>query len=347
MEHATNPLDEQEIFCVKERIPELDTDADIAPYANVHFFNGTILEASNQFFICDHMVAENVLMKSNCTCAISQSNKRYLHQFEIATDYVAPNPMLFVALGFSEQRSKNLVYVHGVEDLSFDTFVTAYNFGGENTELPVPKVGFMLKNGMKISAEEAIKVLADWLADNDYVSCYYEEFLNCNSIEDALEVAELSAVAREYGEFIEDDPWDQIEAACLYEAANQMIENLIMSSNVVYSLLHKKYEDAGIILAKLKLSWGLDDDANIILCNDIGTPDDAVLVTTESYKKTGKLEDMVTKPVFEYFAANGYETGELGSNMPELPEKVIDELSDIYMYLAEAICDDLAFDIHL
>ena len=347
MERATNPLDEQEFFSVKERIPELDTDSDIAPYANVHFFNGSILEASSKLSIGDLVVADNVLMKSNCTCAISQSNKRYLETFEVATDYVAPNPMLFVALGFSEQRSKNLVYVLGVNDLPFDTFVTAYNFDGDNALLPVPKVGFMLKNGMKISVEEVIKTLADWLADNGYISNYYEEFLNYDSIEDAIDVAELSAVAREYGEFIEEEPWDQIEAACLYEAAAEMIETLIMRSNVVYSVLHKKYEEAGVILAKLDLSWGLDDDAEMLLCNDVGTPDTAVLATAESYEKTGKLENMVTKPIFEYFKAEGFKFNEFTEKVPELPDKVVDEISDTYMYLAEAICDDLAFDIHL
>ena len=348
MEHTTKPLDEQEIFCVKERIPELNTDSDIESYANVHFFNGAILEASSKLHIGNQVAAENVLMKSNCICAISQSNKRYLgDHFEVSTDYVAPNPMLFVALGFSEQRTKNLVYVLGVEDLPFDTYVTAYNLEGDNSALAVPKVGLMLKNGMKISAEEAIKVLADWFADNEYVSDYYEEFLIFDSIEDAIEEAELSAVAREYGEFIEDDPWDQIEAACLYEAANEMIETLIMSSNVVYSLLHKKYEDAGIILAKLKLSWGLNEDAEIILCNDVGTPDTAMMTTIESFKENGILENMVTKPALDYYKSIGYKLGELDQNLPKLPENVLDQISDTYMYLAEAICDDLAFDIHM
>lgn len=348
MEHATNPLDEQEIFCVKERIPELDTDSDIAQYANVHFFNGAILEASSQLVIDNKVVAEEVLLKANCTSAISQSNKRYLESnFEVKTDYVAPNPMLFVALGFSEQQSKTLVYVRGVDDLPFDSFVTAYNLDGDNSPLAVPKVGFMLKNGMKITVEEAIKTFADWMADNDYVSSYYEEFLNYDSIEDAIDVAELSAVAREYGEFIEEDPWNQIEAACLFEAATEMIETLIMCSNVVYSLMHKKCEEAGIVLAKLNLSWGLDDDAEIILCNDVCTPDTAVMTTIKAFEKTGSLENMVTKPVFEYWKSISCKTCESVGKLPELPEKVLDEITDTYMYLTEALCDDLAFEIHL
>ena len=126
-----------------------------------------------------------------------------------------------------------------------------------------------------------------------------------------------------------------------------MIETLIMSSNVVYSLLHKKYEEAGILLAKLKLSWGLDDDAETVLCNDVGTPDMAVMTTIKSFEKTGEIEDMVTKPVFDYFQKKGCRLEEFAKKTVELPEKVLDEISDTYMYLAEALCDDLAFDIHL
>lgn len=346
MEHTTNPLDEQEIFCVKARIPELDSVENIGQYEKVHFFNGPILEASSKIFICGKVVAEPVLMKPNCTCAISQSNKRYLASYEVPTDYVEPNPLLFVVLGFSEQNSKQLVYVQGLDDLPIDTVVTAYNFGGDNKPLPAPKVTFRLKNGMKVAADEAIKVLADWLSDNAYVSNYYEELLEYESIEQAWADTGVSDEAKAYGEFIEEDPREQVEAACLYECAAGFIESLTVSSNVVYSLLHKKYEDAGLILAKLQLSWGLNEDAEPVLCNDVATGDTAIIVSRELYEKNGTLESMITKPILEYFEAVGYNL-ESDEPVPELPENVLDEVSDTYMYLTEAVCDDLAFEIHM
>ena len=55
---------------------------------------------------------------------------------------------------------------------------------------------------------------------------------------------------------------------------------------------------------------------------------------------------MINVPVMKYFEAIGYDI-ESGEPVPELPEEVLDEISDTYMYLAEAICDDLAFDIHM
>lgn len=346
MEHTTNPLDEQEIFCVKTRIPELDTAEDVRPYGRVHFFNGAILEASSKLSICNKVVAESVLMKPNCACAISQSNKRYLAGYNVPTDYVEPNPLLFAALGFSEQESKTLVYVYGLDDLPIDTVVYAYALKSNNEALPTPKIGFQLKNGMRIADDEAAKVLADWFADNGYESIYYEDFMEYESIEEAWADANVSAEAREYGEFIEEEPWEQLEAACLYEAAAALVEDLCMRANSVYCLLHKKYEAAGLILAKLQLSWGLDEDAEPILCNDVGTTDNALIVSRELYQKNGTLDDMVTKPVLEYFETVGYKL-ESDEPVPEIPEDVLDEVSDTYMYLAEAICDDLAFEIHM
>ena len=55
---------------------------------------------------------------------------------------------------------------------------------------------------------------------------------------------------------------------------------------------------------------------------------------------------MINRPVLEYFESVGYDvTSE--EPVPDVPEDVMDEVSDTYLYLAEAICDDLAFDLHM
>lgn len=343
---TTNPLDEQEIFCVKERIPELDTDENVGAYAKVHYFNGVALEASSKLVIGGKTVAEDVLMKPNCACAISQSNKRYLEGYNMYTDYVEPNPLLFRALGFSEVESKIMVYVKGVEDLPVDAVVTAYDLAGDKTALPEPVASFVLKNGVNISHEEAVKIIADWLADNGYVSNLYEEFEAYDSIEEAWEDSNVSAEARAYAELVEEEPWEQLEAACLYECAVTMLEDMGVASIAAYTILQKKYDPAGLIMATLKLSWGLDDEAELVLCNDVGTTDNALIVSRDLYDKNGTLDSMIDAPVLKYFESIGYDVTS-DEPVPEIPEDVLDEVSDTYMYLAEAICDDLAFDIHM
>lgn len=346
MEHTTNPLDEQEIFCVKARIPELETVENVGPYAKVHYFNGPIQEASSELTICGKTIAGTVLMKPNCSTAISQSNKRYLASFEVPTDYEEPNPLLFRALGFSEQQSKILVYAHGLDVLPVNTVVTAYNLGADNSALPTPLVEFQMKNGMAMAEVEAIKVIADWLSDNGYVSNFYEDFMEYEDIEAAWLESGVSPEAREYGELLEEEPWEQLEAACLYECATYYVSDLILQSNAVYSLLHKKYDAAGIILANLNLEWGLNEDTEPVLCNEVATTDSALLASKDLYEKNGTLNSMINRPVLEYFESVGYDvTSE--EPVPDVPEDVMDEVSDTYLYLAEAICDDLAFDLHM
>ena len=344
MEHTTNPLDEQEIFCVKDRIPELDTKEFSG--AKVHQFNGGIFELSSKFFIGGKTVAENVLMKPNCECAISQSNKRYLEGFNMYTDYVEPNQLLFRALGFSENESKVLFYVKGVDDLPVYAVVTAYDLDGDETALPEPTVSFAFKNRMEIAHEEAVKILADWLVDNGYVSNHYEEFEKYEDIKEAWEAAAVSDEAKVYAEQMEENPWEQLEIACMYECAVTMLEDMAFASVAVYTALEKKYADAGLIAAIMQLSWGLDEEAGLVLCNEVATIDNTLIVSRDLYDKNGTLDSMINAPVLKYFESIGYDITS-DEPVPEIPEEVLDELADTYMYLAEALCDDLAFDIHM
>lgn len=346
MENTTNPLDEQDIFCVKEQIPELEAMKDVGRYANVLCFNGVMLEASSKLVIGDKLVAENVLMKPNCACAISQSNKRYLESFNKYTDYVEPNPLLFRALGFSENESKVFVYVRGVEDLPVDAVVTAYDLAGDKTALPEPVASFVMKNGTSITYEEAVKIVADWLSDNDYVSNLYDEFAEYDDIEKAWSDAGVSDEAKAYGELLEEEPWYVFEAACLYESAKDVLNEMAIESVSVYTLLQKRYNQAGLIMATLQLSFGFDEDAELVLCNDVGTVDTTLIVSRDLYERNGTFDSMINAPVLKYFESIGYDL-DSDEPVPELPEDVLDEISDTYMYLTEAICDDLAFDTHM
>lgn len=346
MEHTTNPLDEQEIFCVKERIPELEAQENAGQYANVLLFNGVILEASSKLVIGGKTVAENVLMKPNCACAISQSNKRYLESHNMYTDYVEPNPLLFRALGFSENEGKVMVYVRGVDDLPVDVLVTAYDLSGDKSALREPVASFVFKDGKSVAYDEAVKIIADWLSDSGYVSNHYEAFAEYENIDDAWADACVSEEARAYAELMEEEPWEQLESACLYECAVTMLEDMAVASVAAYTILQKKYDQAGLIMATLQLSWGLDEEADLVLCNDVGTTDATLIASRDLYEKNGTLGSMINTPVMKYFESIGYDLAS-DEPVPEIPEDVVDEVSDTYMYLTEAICDDLAFDTHM
>ncbi|MBR3613587.1 MAG: hypothetical protein IKL55_00175 [Clostridia bacterium] len=343
MTQATIPFDEQEVFSEKAQIPELvsiESDKEVHGFA----FNGLILKASGSLVIGGKNVAPEVLMKPNCICAISQSNKRYLASYKIHTDYVEPNQLLFRALGFSEQESKHLVYVKGMDMLPIYFMVTGY---GTNHAMKQPQVTCHLKNGTPISYEEADMIMADWLYDSGYESEYSESFKEYESIEKARMEANVSRRADDYANrFCEEDEWSKLEAACMFDIATSYISSIASNCQAIYSLLCKKYGPAGIILANVKLEFGLDDMAEPTLCGEVATPDTALLVSGDLYDLYGTLDNMAEEPVMKFFDMVGY-TGETDQKMPELPMEVLDELADTYIYLAEALCDDFAFELNM
>lgn len=334
MKKTTIPLYEQETFIVKDRIPELDTKEFVGPFAKVHKFNGGMLEASSQLVIGDKIVAENILMKPNCACAISQSNKRYLETYSIYTDYVEPNQLLFRALGFSENESKVLVYVKSVSDIPVYAIVTGYNLEEGNLLMPRLPVSFALKNNAEIAYEDAVEVIADWLKANG---------MDINSLPKVIYISdEAKAYAREKVK----EEHKQLELARLYECAVIILEDIAKLSVVAYMVLQKKYHESGFIIAKLQLSWGMDDDSCLVLCDEVGTADNTFIASRELYEKNGILESIINAPVLKYFESIGYDVNS-DKPVPEIPEDVLDEISDTYVYLTEAICDDLACDIHM
>ena len=346
MEHTTNPLDEQEIFCVKERIPEIDISECFGTFSKVHQFNGVALEASSDFFIGDKIVATNVLMKPNCMSAISQSNKRYLESFNMYTDYIEPNPLLFKALGFSEDESKIMVYVKFMHDLPVDAVVTAYDLDGDNKALAEPSVSFSFKNGAVILYDEAVKLLTEWLDDNDYESNHYEDIDEMEDISDAWSKINVSHKAKTYAAVMEEDLRKQLKLACLYEAATTLLDDMALASTAAYTLLQKKYTEAGLIIAKIQFTWGLDKECDLVLCNEVGTNDNTVIASRELYDKNGTLENIIEMPIYKFFESINYDV-DCDETIPEIPGEVLDELSDTYVYLAETLCDDLALEIHL
>lgn len=346
MTQAAIPFDEQEVFCEKDRIPELvriEADNEVQAYA----FNGLILKANGSLSINGKIVASDVLMKPNSICAISQSNKRYLAGYKIHTDYVEPNQLLFRALGFSEQESKLMVYVKGMDMIPIDFVVTGYDAKANNEAMETPKVTCYLKDGTRISREEADMILADWLRDSDYQSEYSDSFPEYENIEMACEAVQISERAQSYADLCyEEDEWNNFEAACMFDIAVSYMASIILTSQSIYSLLCKKYGPTGIILAKVKLTFGLDEEGELNLCGEVATPDTALLVSGDLYDQYGTLDSIAEAPVMKFFDMVGY-TGEPDQKMPELPMEVLDELSDTYMYLAEALSDDLAYELNM
>lgn len=341
------PFDEQVVFPEKEQIPELDV-GEVNRYHQVFRFNGSIRKPHANLVIGTKVLPYTVLMKPNCVTAISQSNKRYLESFELLTDYIEPNQLLYQSLGFSADESKYLVYARNLEVFPVDFVVTGYDVEETKEALGEPKVEFSMKNGMKISSEETVKILSDWMLDNDYRTSFFDELAeSCEDADVASSRINLSAESKAYGEEMSpDDAWDALECACMHSYVETFVKSVAIVSGIVYSTLREKYEEGGIILVNTRLQFGFDEDAEMRLTGDVGTPDTSLVVCKEHFEETGAFESLDQAPVLKYFESVGYDVNS-DEKVPELPEDVLDEVTDMYWYLAEAICDDLAFELNM
>ncbi len=324
---TTNPFDEQAVTPQEEEsVPEIITH-----------------EASSVLLIPGKLAIAGILMKPNFTVALSESNKRYLDQFELITDYVEAGPELWEKYGISEEKRGTVMLLKNVDLLPLDFVVSGYDKGGSNKLLPAPEIICALKEGTNISREEAIKILADWFYDNDYCVDCYDEMMACENIQDAFEMIDITPEDVKYAEDINpDDEEDMLECASLHRLARQYVDDLKIVSNIIYSLLAKRYEESGIILVDTRIAFGFDEECNVTLAGEVGTPDESTMASKMLFERNGELVDMIQAPVLEYF-----KNAENVDKDAEVPSYVLDEVSDTCMYLAEALCDDLSFDMYL
>ena len=321
-DQATNPFDE------RVDISKEDMDPAIIIY-----------ETSSVLSIAGKPVADGILFKSDFSAALSESNKRYLEEhFGVMTDYVEDSHVLWEKYGIPEEKRGTVMLLKEVELLPLDFFVTGYEkASGKNEKLLEPKVIFVSGEGKNVSRKEAIDILADWFHENDYICDLYDEMMDCETMEQAFEVGGISPEDVLYAEQFEcKDELEMLDFASLHSLAAQYIDDITIVSGFIYTVLAKKYEEAGVLLADTKFVFGFDDEEEIVLHGEVGSPDDSTLVSKILYEKTGKLVDMLETPVAEYIK----HLENVGEDA-EIPEYVLDEVSDTCMYLAESLCDDI------
>lgn len=347
-ENTSIPFDDQVVFPVKEEIPELNV-VESSPYRQVFGFNGSIHRPTSNIVIGGTKVLNcNVLMKPNCITAISQSNKRYLEEAGMLTDYIESNQMLFQCLGFSADESKYLVYSLNLDEFPVDIILTGYDMLDSKKKLEEPQVEFVLSDGTYVSQEEATRILADWLIDSDYTTNLCEEIWEGGSdLKSIKENLELSEESYDYGKLLAiDDEWEALEYACMHSCATAYIKWVIVAGSAAYMLLRAKYEEAGILFVRTQLTFGFDEECEMHLAGEIGTPNTAILTSKEEFEKTGEFECMVEAPVLRYFEFAEYDI-DSEEEAPNIPEEVLDQVTDLYWYIAEAVCDDLAFELNM
>ncbi|TBL68009.1 phosphoribosylaminoimidazolesuccinocarboxamide synthase [Paenibacillus thalictri] len=116
----------------------------------------------------------------------------------------------------------------------------------------------------------------------------------------------------------------------------ELTEQLEQKSIMLYEFARKLCEERGIILADTKFEFGLID-GEIILIDEIFTPDSSRFWAKENYAFDIEIDSMDKEPVRTYLSNSGWDKN---SEPDPLPDHVVEETSrrylDIYKRLAQA-----------
>ena len=131
--------------------------------------------------------------------------------------------------------------------------------------------------------------------------------------------------------------WEQVGIASAHSIARKYVEYIYKTSLDIFNILSKNCEKNGIILVDTKLEFGFDKTGNIILADEVGTPDSSRFASLKEYKKTGKLNSMDKQIIRDYCSSVGF-TGEENQVLPVVPDEIWHELSKTYIQIAEMLC---------
>ncbi len=113
------------------------------------------------------------------------------------------------------------------------------------------------------------------------------------------------------------------------ETAEFLKETSLKLFNFGYEELFKK----GIILSDTKFEFGIDEDGNPIIIDEIFTPDSSRYVDLEMWKQ-GRVYDMDKEFVREYLMNSGWDRE---SPPPPLPNEIVDTTAKRYLEIYERV----------
>ena len=126
--------------------------------------------------------------------------------------------------------------------------------------------------------------------------------------------------------------------------STDQLEELRAKSLSIYGTMSERAENAGFILADLKLEFGFDEDENIILGDSIG-PDEFRLWPKEHYHPGRVQESYDKQPVRDWLSKIGYKKtldksrseGQPVPPPPKLPPELVQEISKRYIVAYERL----------
>lgn len=213
----------------------------------------------------------------------------------------------------------------------------------EGDKLPHPIVTPTTKeeNGhdRPVTKDEMVHMLANWILDND-IFCSDEDL--CAEYNGDYKVLakqlkeELSEEALEFGANIEDE-WERAEFQLAYQASMDYVEEAYDTSLQAFDVLSDMCAEVGILFIDTKFEYGINENGDLVLGDEVGTPDSSRFAPAKEYASSGKIISMDKQIVRDYASSVGF-TGDPGEPLPVLPDELVSQVTNTYVKIAELIC---------
>lgn len=132
---------------------------------------------------------------------------------------------------------------------------------------------------------------------------------------------------------------EQLEFALAYELAAEYLSSIKYVALQAYTVLHDKYEASDFILAETNFTFGLDADGIICITGEVATMNNSLIVNKADFIETKKFVQCHLVPLMQHYEAHGENS--------EVPDSVLDEVSDLVFFVTEGLCGDMEFELYI
>ncbi len=326
--------------------------------SDIFGFNGSIFRTSDRLSCFDHVILENVPLKGQMLNCISQNFKKLLEEKGFLTDNIDVQNYFYRAIGFG--KFTNLRFGQILDMLPFEFIVRAYITGsaweayqkgksycgitfpkglhkGDKLSHPVITITTKGEKDEPIDIPTAISILSEEFFYNNWFN--FSDVSNCfESIDEAKET--LTLLTDEDFEFANQIAVKQnsetrvfVEAALSHNCAKITIEDTCNATLQIFDILSDYCCKKGILLIDSKFEFGIDGESNIVLADEVCTPDSSRFCDEVDYEETGVICSMDKQIIRDYCKEHGF-TGKEGENIPEIPNELVKQLTDTYIEIA-------------
>jgi phosphoribosylaminoimidazole-succinocarboxamide synthase len=292
-----------------------------------------VVETTDSLSVFDRVVTDSVTSKGAVHNYISK-NFKHLTADLVPNDLINVKDSFFEDLGFGEEYTGRMSLVRDMTMIPIKFIVRGYLTGRAwSSYRETGKVcGTFLPGGMSQSE----KLVMPIITPETKPSTGYSKPITRSEAVDVVAFWLLEIC--DYSQSTDPD-----EAA--RHDAEAFVSKCYEYSLALYDFISKYGEERGILFINTKFEFGLDDEGNIRVGDELGTPDSSRLSATSSYSVGKKCVSLDKQRIIDFCAEAGFHGDE--DEVPEIPDSIITDLQSTYISISDQLFGENGFVMHM